>query len=67
MAHIKKLTYDHVILSNGKELSVSRKGYSQIKSSIWHGRTGSGEHRSERISVDIPVVWAGMLCGNFAV
>ena len=31
MAHIKKLNYDHVILSNGKELSVSRKGYSQIK------------------------------------
>lgn len=31
MAHIKKLTYDHVILSNDKELSVSRKGYSQIK------------------------------------
>ena len=31
MAHIKKLTYDHVILSNGKELSVSRKWYSQIK------------------------------------
>lgn len=31
MAHIKKLTYDHVILSNGKELSVTRKGYSQIK------------------------------------
>ena len=31
MAHIKKLNYDRVILSNGKELSVSRKGYSQIK------------------------------------
>lgn len=31
MAHIKKLNYDCVILSNGKELSVSRKGYSQIK------------------------------------
>ena len=27
----KKLNYDRVILSNGKELSVSRKGYSQIK------------------------------------
>lgn len=31
MAHIKKMNYDRVILSNGKELSVSRKGYSQIK------------------------------------
>lgn len=31
MAHIKKLTYDHVILSNDKELSVSRRGFSQIK------------------------------------
>ena len=31
MAHIKKLNYDRVILSNDKELSVSRKGYSQIK------------------------------------
>lgn len=31
MAHIKKLNYDHVILSNGKELSVSRKGYAQMK------------------------------------
>lgn len=31
MAHIRKLNYDRVILSNGKELSVSRKGYSQIK------------------------------------
>lgn len=32
MAHIQKLNYDRVILSNGKELSVSRKGYPQIKS-----------------------------------
>lgn len=31
MAYIQKLNYDRVILSNGKELSVSRKGYSQIK------------------------------------
>lgn len=31
MAFIQKLNYDRVILSNGKELSVSRKGYSQIK------------------------------------
>lgn len=31
MAHIKKMNYDHVVLSNGKELSVSRKGYSEIK------------------------------------
>ena len=31
MAHIKKLNFDRVILSNDKELSVSRKGYSQIK------------------------------------
>lgn len=31
MAHIQKLNYDRVILSNGKELSVSRKGYSQNK------------------------------------
>lgn len=31
MAHIKKLNYDHVILSNDKELSVSRRGFSQIK------------------------------------
>ena len=31
MAHIKKLNYDRVILSNGKELPVSRRSYSQIK------------------------------------
>lgn len=31
MVHIKKLNYDRVILSNGKELSVSRKRYCQIK------------------------------------
>lgn len=31
MEHIKKLNYDRVILSNGKELSVSQKWYSQIK------------------------------------
>lgn len=31
MAFIQKLNYDRVILSNGKELSVSRKGYSEIK------------------------------------
>ena len=31
MAHIRKLNYDRVIMSDGKELSVSRKGYSQIK------------------------------------
>ncbi len=31
MTHIRKLNYDRVIMSDGKELSVSRKGYSQIK------------------------------------
>lgn len=31
MAHIKRLNYDRVILSNGKELSVSQKSYAQIK------------------------------------
>lgn len=40
MAHIKKLNYDHVILSNDKELSVSRKRYSQIKSQylVWKSK-----------------------------
>lgn len=40
MAHIRKLNYDRVILSNGKELSVSRKGYSQIKIQYlaWKGK-----------------------------
>ena len=31
MAHIRKLNYDRVLLSNGKELTVSQKRYSQIK------------------------------------
>lgn len=31
MAHIKKLSYDLVVLSNGKELTVSQKRYAQIK------------------------------------
>lgn len=31
MAHIKKLHYDHVVLSNGTELSVSQKRYAEIK------------------------------------
>lgn len=31
MAHIKKLNYDKVVLSNGEELPVSQKRYAQIK------------------------------------
>lgn len=31
MAHIKKLQYDHVLLSNGEELPVSQKRYAQLK------------------------------------
>ena len=31
MAHIKKLNYDKVALSNGEELPVSQKRYAQIK------------------------------------
>lgn len=31
MAHIRKLNYDRVVLSNGKELTVSQKRYAQIK------------------------------------
>lgn len=31
MAHIRKLNYDRVILSSGKELTVSQKRYAQIK------------------------------------
>ena len=31
LAHVKKLNYDRVILSNGTELPVSRKSYTQIK------------------------------------
>ena len=31
MAHIKKLNFDHVLLSNGEELPVSQKRYAQLK------------------------------------
>lgn len=31
MAHIKKLNFDRVLLSNGEELSVSQKNYSKLK------------------------------------
>ena len=63
MAHIKKLNYDKVALSNGEELPASQKRYAQIKIQYLGWKINNGGPHFERISIDLFMGRHGM-CGS---